>query len=89
MPFDWDPAKNVSNRRKHGISFNEATAVFDDPSKVGWICSDPGDDEERFMIVGRAGWNIVSVVYTPRGSMLRLISARKANRHERREYGQG
>jgi uncharacterized protein len=59
--FDWDPAKNASNRRKHGISLEEAAAVFDDPGKVGWVCSDPGDDEERYMVVGRAipigrGW---------------------------------
>jgi uncharacterized protein len=88
MEFDWDPAKNVSNFRKHGIRFEEATAVFDDPGWVEWICSDPGDDEERYMIVGRLGWKIVSVVYTERGNKLRLISAREANSDERGEYRQ-
>ena len=87
--FEWDPAKNASNRRKHRIDFEDALAVFDDPGMVGWLCSDPEDDEERFMAVGRVGWDIVSVVYTPRGAKRRLISARKANRNERREYGQG
>jgi uncharacterized DUF497 family protein len=89
MEFDWDRKKNASNRRKHGISFEEARAVFDDPAKVGWLCSDPEDDEVRFMVVGRLRWEIVSVVYTIRGDVLRLISARKANHDERRAYGQG
>ena len=88
MEFDWDPAKNASNRRKHDVDFEDAKSVFDDPAKVGWICSDPEDDEERFMIVGRLGWRLVSVVYTMRGNVLRLISARKASKDERREYDQ-
>ncbi|MBA2597774.1 MAG: BrnT family toxin [Chloroflexia bacterium] len=54
---------------------------------MGWLCGDPEDDEERFMIVGRLGWRIVSVVYTVRGNTLRLISARKASSDERRQYG--
>ena len=88
MEFDWDDEKNASNHKKHGISFEEATAVFDDPTGVEWICSDPGDEEERYMLVGRLGWKLVSVVYTERGHTLRLISAREANRHERGEYRQ-
>ena len=72
MGFDWDSAKNASNYRKHRVSLEDATAVFDDPGKVGWLCSDPGDVEERFMVVGRLGWNIVSVVYAERGHQLRL-----------------
>ena len=55
---------------------------------VGWLYSEPEDDEERFMIVGRLGWRLVSVVYTVRGNTLRLIPARKASRGERREYDQ-
>lgn len=87
--FEWDPTKNASNERKHGISFEDALAVFDDYGMVGWLCSDSEDDEDRFMAVGRVGWKIVSVVYTPRDNKRRLISARKANRDERREYRQG
>jgi uncharacterized DUF497 family protein len=86
MEFDWDPAKNAANVRKHGISFEEASAVFDDPVRTGWVCSDPDEAEERFMAIGRVGWRILSVVYTERGNLLRLISARKASRRERREY---
>ena len=89
MEFDWDPAKNASNRRKHGLSLQDAAAVFDDPRAVEWICSRPEDAEERYMIVGRLGWKIVSVVFTERGTTTRLISAREANRDERRAYDPG
>jgi uncharacterized DUF497 family protein len=88
MGFEWDDAKNASNFRKHHIRFEQATGIFDDPNWVEWICSEPDDDEERYMIVGRLGWRIVSVVYTERGERLRLISAREANHDERREYHQ-
>jgi uncharacterized DUF497 family protein len=88
MEFDWDPAKNALNRRKHRISFEEAIAAFNVLAKVGWVCSEPEDDEERFMVVGRVGWRLVSVVYTVRGNKTRLISARKASRNEQREYDQ-
>jgi uncharacterized DUF497 family protein len=89
VQFDWDPAKNASNRRKHDITFERASAVFDDPARVEWICSDPEDEEERWMVVGRVGWRIVAVVYTERGDAVRLISARKASPHERARYDQG
>lgn len=87
--LDWDPAKNASNQRKHGISFEDASAVFETPDWVEWICSEPGADEERYMIVGRVGWKIVSVVYTERGDTIRLISAREANQNERRQFREG
>lgn len=66
MRFDWDPAKNAANDRKHDITFERALKVFDDPAQVEWKCSDPGDAEERYMVVGRVGWRLVSVVYTER-----------------------
>jgi uncharacterized DUF497 family protein len=45
--FGWDPAKDAANQRKHGFSFEDATAIFDTPDWVEWICSEPGDAEER------------------------------------------
>ncbi len=89
MEFEWDDRKNASNFRKHRLSFEEAIAVFDDPHQVEWICSDPEDDEERCLIVGRLGWNIISVVYTERGNTTRVISAREARLDERRANCQG
>ena len=88
MQFEWDERKNAANERKHGISFEDAKAVFLDPARVGWLRSDPGDDEERLIVIGRSGWKIMAVIYTMRGNVTRLISARKASRREQREYHQ-
>jgi uncharacterized protein len=85
MNVDWDPAKNLANRRKHGISFEVARAVFDDPNRV-----DDYDDrdygEERWIVIGRIGPLVIYVVYTNREGEIRLISARKAARHEEVRY---
>lgn len=51
--FDWDPAKNAANARKHDITFERAISVFHDPARIEWICSEDDDDEERYMVVGR------------------------------------
>jgi uncharacterized DUF497 family protein len=89
VAFDWDPRKNASNTRKHDISFEEGSAVFDDPRRIEWISSDPADHEERYTTIGRVKTRILVVVYTERDGLIRLISARKASRNERREYDQG
>ena len=68
--FDWDHAKNAANARKHDITFERAISVFHDPARIEWICSEDDDDEERYMVVGRVGWRLVSVVYTERGDVV-------------------
>ena len=87
--FDWDPAKKASNVRKHGITFEEASEVFADPGRIQWISSDPEEDEERWTAVGLVRMRILAVVYTERGDLIRIISARKASPDERRQYDQG
>jgi uncharacterized DUF497 family protein len=87
--FDWDPAKKASNARKHSVTFEEASEVFDDPRRIEWPPSDPADDEERFTTVGLVRMRVLAVVYTERGHLIRVISARKASRDERRRYDQG
>ena len=89
MPFDWNPAKKASNVRKHGITFEEASEVFTDPRRIEWLSSDPEEDEERCTTVGFVRMRILAVVYTERGTLIRIISARKASRDERRKYDQG
>jgi len=84
--FEWDEAKNRANRAKHGISFEEASAVFEGPVLTA---SDDreGYGEERSISYGRLGGLVVVVVaHTDRGERIRLISARKANRKETRAY---
>jgi uncharacterized DUF497 family protein len=85
MIIAWDPAKDRANQRKHGISFDVAKAVFEDPDRVEDF-DDREYGEERWGVIGRVGSQIVYVVYTERGGGLRLISARKAARREEARY---
>ena len=85
--FEWDADKAESNYRKHGIGFETASKVFDDPFAVESI--DPlGADfgEERFLITGRAAGLVLTVVYTERGENIRIISARRTTKSEHEDY---
>lgn len=85
MTIEWDPAKNRSNARKHGITFDDARAVFEDPHRVdGYDDHDYG--ENRWSVVGRVGSVLVYVVYADREGGIRLISARKAAPIEQERY---
>ena len=83
--FSWDPIKNRINITKHGISFFTAAKIFDGPIlEEEDIRQDYG--EPRISALGRSEGRILYVVYTRRNSVIRIISARKANRDERAEY---
>ena len=86
MEYEWDPAKAISNRQKHKVSFADAVAVFEDPSAI--TIADEFSAEERFVIIGMDAFGeVLVVVYTWRGvDTVRVISARKATRNERRTY---
>lgn len=86
--FDWHEAKHLSNRAKHGIGFDEATAVFLDERRIDFDVTRPQDGEERRKTVGLIGGRIMTVVYTQRGGMHWIISARRANRPEEKRYVQ-
>ena len=87
ITFEWDDAKADTNYRKHGVSFETATRVFNDPFAVEWIDPlSPDYDEERFLVVGRAEKLVLTVVYTERGDHVRLISARRATKSEDDDY---
>lgn len=87
LTFDWDPDKAESNLAKHGISFESATAVFLDPSRVDFDASQLDQGETRRKVVGKIEDLIFTVVYTQRGEITRLISARRANQRECNLYG--
>ena len=86
MEFEWDPAKAASNLTKHGIDFDEAIAVFDDPRMLSIV--DPRSyGETRYVAIGTVGGRTLAVVYTNRGNQIwRIISARRASRRERTAY---
>lgn len=86
----WNPQKARSNRRKHGVSFEEATSVFYDPLSI--TIDDPlhSNDEERFIIIGISTQRRVLVVaHTDKGDIIRIISARPAETYEREQYEEG
>jgi uncharacterized DUF497 family protein len=87
MPkFVWDPLKAAANLRKHGVSFEESTPVFDDPFALDDIDDRQDHGEERSNIIGMAGNRLLVVTYTLRGGETRIISARPAEPSERRRY---
>jgi uncharacterized protein len=84
MKFEWDPAKARANIARHGISFEEAQAVFADLQALELL--DDSTEEERWRLLGRAGSEILMVIYTERCNRVRIISARKASKREQKVY---
>jgi uncharacterized DUF497 family protein len=84
--FEWDAAKAEGNLSKHRVSFDAARYVFDDAFACDRWDSDSDPGEIRYVIIGMVKEVILTVVYTERGSRIRIISARKATTHEQREY---
>ena len=82
--FEWDKKKNKTNVAKHGISFEDASKVFDDPDRIQYI--NVKENEKRFVTVGKVIKFIVAVVYTVRSGLLRIISARQARKNEINDY---
>ena len=77
-------------RRKHGVSFDEATSVFADPFSINLPDPSHSVAEERFLVLGRAATaRLLIVAYAERGHRTRLISARRASPSERRLYDEG
>ena len=84
--FEWDDDKATSNLKKHNIGFGAASFVFDDQNAVFTFDHTTDDGEERHKITGLVDGVVISVIFTERGERIRIISARKATRHEERDY---
>ena len=87
LNIESDPQKAARNLAKHGVSFQEAATVFGDP--LGRIVSDPRHsvEEERYVLLGVSRQQrLLAVMFAERGEAIRLISARRATRRERRDY---
>lgn len=90
MNFSWDANKARSNLAKHTVSFEEASTVFADSLSVS--IPDPlhSDEEERFILLGLSlHGRLIVVVHTEQDDIVRIISARLATAHERKQYEQG
>lgn len=89
MDITWDPAKAKANFRKHRVRFSDAEPVFFDPMALTRE-DDDSDNEQRFVSIGLDALSrLLVVVYTYRSADIRLISARRANSKERKQYEEG
>jgi uncharacterized protein len=87
LQFEWDADKAAANRRKHGVSFEEAQSVFDDPSQQSEFDQEHSDQEDRWIVLGLSSrFRLLLVAYTKRHEAIRIISARRANKTETRRY---
>ena len=86
MDFEWDGDKAESNHRMHGVGFEEATKVFDDPLRIEWFDDRRDYGEYRFLVLGEVYGRVRLVAYTMRGETIRPIHARLANKRQRDTY---
>ena len=87
MHIEWDESKNEINKRIHKVAFEDAQYVFADVERLERLDRSEGNTsgEERWQTIGKVG-DILLVVYTERGDVKHIISARKASKKERRNY---
>ncbi len=85
MEFEWDPKKNRENIEKHHVSFSRAVKIFKG-DVLEWEDTLKDYGETRMIAIGRAERRLFRVVYTKRGNKIRMISARRAKRNDRRKY---
>ena len=88
--FVWDKNKQMSNKRKHGVSFEEASSVFDDEYALYFDDEAHSQDEDRFIIIGMSKFERLLLVchcYKQDDAVIRIISARKATQAETKQYG--
>ncbi len=86
MTFDFDPAKDTANRAKHGVPLSFGARVFDDPAVTLIDTIRAGDEELRYKAVGLIGNKLFTAVYVHRDGAIRLISVRRSNANEQRDY---
>jgi uncharacterized DUF497 family protein len=89
IDFEWDPAKSRVNERKHGVSFEEAQTVFLDENALRFYDPDHSEDEDRFILLGmsiRLRVLVVCHCYRVNDTVIRIISARRADGTEAEEY---
>jgi uncharacterized protein len=90
LTFEWDPLKARSNLAKHRVGFEEASTVFGDPLSLTIPDPEHSETEKRYVTMGIAfTGKLLVVVHTDRGNNIRIISARRASRRERKSYEKG
>ena len=85
MQFEWDTRKNQANKSKHGIDFETATRLWDDPSRIEIQTS--FTEEDRIILIGKIDKKLWSAIFTSRDAACRIISVRRARKKETTLYG--
>ena len=85
--IEWDEAKNIHNKKEHGVGFEDAQYIFTDHERIERLDRSESNtsEEERWQTIGKVG-SVYFVVYTERGTDKRIITARPADKSERRSY---
>ncbi len=87
LGFEWDPTKEIINCKKHNVSFSEAYTVFLDENAMYIFDQGHSESEPRYIMLGLSEkMNLLVVAYCLRGNNIRIISARKANKYEEKDY---
>lgn len=87
MELEWDPSKAKINVRKHGVTFEEAATVFDDPLATYYEDPDHSITERRYLTIGTsAKGRLIHIAFADRAGRIRIIQARRLTRNERRQY---
>ena len=87
LQFEWNISKAEKNIKKHRVSFEEATTVFDDPMFITFIDQEHSIDEERYITIGLSnGARLLMLAHTDRNGLIRIISARKTTKKEQLFY---
>ena len=89
LRFEWDEKKNAKNKKKHGVSFEEAAMVFSDPRRYEQYDAVHSLFERRWITIGLTGIKALFVSFTERNNKIRIISARNADKDEIKEYFYG
>ena len=92
VKFEWDPAKGIKNQLKHGVSFKEAQSVFYDEYAIQFYDEEHSEKEDRFLMLGQSNESrVLLICHCERdaGETIRIISARKATKTERKHYKGG
>jgi uncharacterized DUF497 family protein len=84
--FQWDDAKAAANFARHGVTFDAARDVFNDPFALDWLDESEDYGEDRYAVIGMSEGRLLFVAYAMRGEAIRIISARGAEPYEQRQY---
>ena len=89
LKFEWGENKNAFNIKKHGVSFEEAKMVFYDPESVEVYDNEHSLTEDRWKIIGLSGCFLLKIICTEKNGLIRIISARKADKKDEEVYFYG